>query len=269
MCHHATGRPIDYVKAAIEAGKNNPGIDEFSMLGISDHCPFPGDSELNWIRVKMNCSQLPEYVSDVKEAALIAPFPVYMGFECEWDPKFKSWYTDDLKSKWGAQYLILGAHWFTDKYGGHEYIPNCQTRAELHRYFDETIEAVQSGIFDILAHPDLPMAGIDEWDADLEACFSALIDATIEANIPLEINGEGMNRPQKITQNGIRYQYPFYEFWELVASKGAKVTANADAHAPEKLLSNTRQARSFADLFGFLLVENPCIKNGASSLPEQ
>ncbi|OJF77159.1 MAG: hypothetical protein BKP49_03220 [Treponema sp. CETP13] len=257
MCHHATGRPIDYIRAAMEAGENNPNKDTFSALGISDHCPFPGDTEYNWIRVKMSCDQLPEYVADIKAAAEYAPFPVYMGFECEWDPQFLSWYKDELKAKWGAQYLILGAHWFIDKYGDHAYIPNCDNRTDLHTYFDETIEAIGSGCFDILAHPDLPMAGIDEWDDDLKACFSDLIDAAIDANVPLEVNGEGMNRPQKMTKNGLRYQYPFLEFWELAKSKGATFMANADAHAPERLLSNTKQARGFATELGIECIQNP------------
>ncbi|HZK20561.1 MAG TPA: PHP domain-containing protein [Treponemataceae bacterium] len=255
MCRHATGRPIDYVKAAIAAGKKNPAH-AYSVLGISDHCPFPGDTEKNWIHVKMSCNQLPEYCSDVKEAAEYAPFPVYMGFECEWDPLFISWYIDELKAKWGAQYLILGAHWYVDTHGEHVYIPNCQNRKDLYRYFDETIEAIGSGIFEILAHPDLPMAGIDVWDDDIRACFSALIDAAMDANVLLEVNGEGINRGKRNTSHGARYRYPFYEFWELVQTKGARVTANADAHTPEQLLSNTVQALEFARTFDFT-IENP------------
>ena len=69
--------------------------------------------------------------------------------------------------------------------------------------------------------------------------------------LPLEINGLGMQREVLHTKKGIRYQYPYDEFWQLAAEKNAEVICNSDAHSPSDVIRNALAARKYAEKFGF------------------
>ncbi|MCQ2610226.1 MAG: histidinol-phosphatase [Treponema sp.] len=250
LCNHASGMPQDYVLEAQKAG--------CSMLGFSDHCPYPPNMYDNWQGSRMFLEQLGLYKDSVMEAKSLAPFPVYFGFECEYDAQWKSWYTDELKGKWGAQYLVFGPHWVKTG-NNHVYIPTIQRDKNLlHKYTDQTVEGIASGMYAFLAHPDLFMTGWTEWDEEAVACSKAIIDAAVDCNLPLEINGLGLHRGLRDTSKGKRYNYPYDEFWQLVAQKGdkAKIICNSDSHESAHVIQNARNAREYADKFGFDVSES-------------
>lgn len=245
LCKHATGMPREYIVKAWEAG--------CSALGFSDHCPYPDEiKEKFWASTRMSENQVTLYFEEIKKAEADArkagfTFPVYTGFECEWDKTIYSWYKDDLLGGFSVDYLILGAHWITEPDGSHLYIAEVTDDVNLlHQYIDQTIEGMASGIFKFIAHPDMFMSGWKEWDKEAEMCSKALIDAAIDLDLPLEVNGFGIIKPMNETSRGLRFQYPYREFWEMVAEREAKVICNSDAHKPELVIENARHAREFA-----------------------
>jgi histidinol-phosphatase (PHP family) len=246
LCKHASGVPADYCRQAQQDG--------CSALGFSDHCPYPDDNPVIWPNIRMSASQARQYIEAVKSEAAVAAFPVYVGFECEWDKKYMSWYHDELLGTFGAQYLVLGSHWLT-KGNEHIYAMNIDSVADLHTYIDQTIEGMRSGLYAFIAHPDLFMGHWKEYDRETRSCFSALLDAAKDCSMPVEINGLGMNRPMNMTKNGMRYQYPYDEFWELAAEKRVKVICNADAHDPHDVIASAWQARQYAEKFGLLPID--------------
>jgi histidinol-phosphatase (PHP family) len=246
-CKHAEGKPIDYVKQALLEG--------CTELGFSDHCPYPEEFEDTWPDVRMSVEEIPQYMAEIEEAREAAgtagkdSFPVYQGFECEYDKRYESWYRDELKGHYNAHYLVLGSHWLT-KGSTHVYCPGINNFADLNKYIDQTINGMRSGLFAFLAHPDLFMRGYKEWDEQSKSCLQAILDAAIDLHMPLEINGLGMSRTPNETKHGMRYQYPYAEFWEMVSQTQAKVICNADAHDPHDVLFNAQKARDFAGRFG-------------------
>ena len=247
LCNHATGRPVDYVLAA-----KNDGCSE---LGISDHCPYPDLHEQNWLNCRMSVNQIEEYINDVKEAAKVADFKVHLGFECEYDKNFLSWYRDELKGRYGAEYLVFGPHWVT-KGNIHPYAPEFNhDKKLLFKYTRQVIEGIQSGLYSILAHPDLFMSGWLEWDSEAESCLKDILEAAKSQNLPVEVNGYGIVKGLFETSRGIRYGYPYHEFWELVALSGAKVICNSDAHTPGDVIKNAWKAREFASKYGITPIE--------------
>lgn len=266
LCKHADGKPSDYVLQAQKDG--------CTALGFSDHCPYPINRPETWPHVRMSETEAPLYTKLVREAALMASqkdkaadnknlpgknFKVYLGFECEFDPCFESWYRDKLKGEFGADYLILGSHWIADG-DDFAYIPEVTSQTIIHRYFDNTINGLKTGLFAFLAHPDLIMMGQRNWTADLQSCFSALIDAAVDCDIPLEINGLGLVRPLMIGDGKLRHPYPVDNFWQLAKEKGARIICNADAHSPDDVIKNARKARKYAEQFNLTPIENPLIK---------
>ncbi|MBO5137124.1 MAG: histidinol-phosphatase [Spirochaetaceae bacterium] len=247
LCKHAEGTVADYVAAAVS--------DSCSALGFSDHCPYPDDGIDTWPEVRMTPKQAEDYVADVRLAASNADFSLYLGFECEYDSRYKNWYAEELKGRLQADYLVLGPHWISQG-NGFVYAPRIKETVLMHRYFDCVIEAIESGLFNFVAHPDLIMADGRCWTDELAACFRALIDAAVSYDLPLEINGLGLARELVVGQDGWRHPYPVDKFWQIAKEKGAKVICNADAHRPQDLVANVKKARGYAENFGFLPIEN-------------
>ena len=258
LCKHAIGKPLDYVNQAL--------LESCTELGFSDHCPYPEKFDDTWPDVRMSVDEVPLYLSEVEEARELAQqsgkksFPVYLGFECEYDKRYESWYRDDLKGRFGAQYLVLGSHWVTMG-SEHIYCPDLDNVKDLNKYIDQTIEGMRSGLFSFLAHPDLFMKGYKEWDEQSKSCLQAILDAAIDLNLPIEVNGLGMSRTPNETSRGMRYQYPYVEFWEMVSKTKVPVICNADAHDPHDVIFNAQKARDFAGRFGIVPIATLNLQN--------
>src|SRR5476649_2522760 len=72
LCHHATGTPLEYVRAAQARG--------LLEIGFSDHNPMPTQFD-EW---RMGPGQLPEYLALVEEARREFPdYSIRLGLECD------------------------------------------------------------------------------------------------------------------------------------------------------------------------------------------
>ena len=190
----------------------------------------------------------------VEEAKKEAPFPIFLGFECEWLPRFESWYRDYLREELGVDYLVFGSHWFPIA-NDLVWAPHLEDKKNIASYVDFTIQGLQTGLYDFLAHPDLFFAFCTHIDSDLLKISSYLIDACIDLNIPIEINGAGSLAP-KIMRNGIEESgYPAISFWEIARDKGATIICNSDAHRPEHVLYGAYSAHQFAKKLGIEVVD--------------
>lgn len=247
LCGHALGTIGDYVEQAQKDG--------CSALGFSDHCPYPENTGDYWPNIRMTEQQAYTYIEEIKSFAKNSAFPIYTGFECEWDQKYESWYKEVLLGKMGVDYLVLGPHWVTLG-NEHLYALDFTTKEQLHKYVDQNIKGIQSGVYKFLAHPDLFMGAWKEWDNEAKSCLTALLEAAVDANLPVEINGLGMTRIKNQTKNGIRFQYPYDEFWQMVAESKAKVICNSDAHNPKNVIADARLAREYAKKFGITPIES-------------
>ena len=245
-CGHAEGDISDYVEQAQMEG--------CSALGFSDHVPLPLDSIDNWQEIRMESEESFYYMSKISESKRKATFPVYSGFECEWSKRYENWYRDFILGEVNVDYLVFGPHW-TEYDGEFIYAPQISNLRQLHSYIDTTIEGMQSGLFAFIAHPDIIISAYDEWDTEISACLNEIIDCAISMDLPMEINGQGMLRPTRKTSNGVRYQYPFKEFWLLAQEKGAKIICNSDAHKPVHVLKQAREARKLAQSWGIEIYE--------------
>lgn len=239
LCHHGKGMPSDYYEQAKKEG--------CLALGFSDHCPYPESFFDHWPEIRMTVEDTKGYIGEISKLKESGEFPVYAGYECEYEPDFDSWY-GELKSSCGADYLALGSHWVTIG-RSHVYVADLKEESLFSKYIDQTIAGMSRGHFSFVAHPDLFMMGYKKWNENSKAWCSALCDAAVDLNIPLEINGAGMGREPHNTDRGMRYQYPFVEFWETVAKSNAKVICNSDAHVPEDVIMNAWKARDFSSRF--------------------
>src|SRR3712207_1005735 len=99
------------------------------------------------------------------------------------------------------------------------------------RYFDVLGEAARSGLFDILAHPDL----VKVWgqaapvpDAEPRRFYESAIDGIADSDVAIEVSTAGLRKP-------VRELYPAREFLELCLEVGRPVALSSDAHRPNDL----------------------------------
>jgi histidinol-phosphatase (PHP family) len=114
------------------------------------------------------------------------------------------------------------------------------------RYFQTLAEAARSGLFDILAHPDL----IKVWGADRprpegdpRRYYEPAIEAIAEAGIAVEVSTAGLRkRAQEL--------YPAQALLEMCVEAGVPVALSSDAHRPEDVGADYDQALELLERVG-------------------
>ncbi len=99
------------------------------------------------------------------------------------------------------------------------------------RYFSYLADAARSGLFDILAHPDLVKVwGKDKPlpEGDLTRFYGPVIEAIAETGIAVEVSTAGIRKP-------VGEIYPAPRFAELCVEAGAAFALSSDAHTPEQV----------------------------------
>jgi histidinol-phosphatase (PHP family) len=96
------------------------------------------------------------------------------------------------------------------------------------RYFEWLGEAARSGLFDILAHPDLVKVWGSERprpDGDLRRFYELAIEGIAEAGVAIEVSTAGLRKP-------VGERYPASPFLAMCLDAGCPVALNSDAHYP-------------------------------------
>jgi histidinol-phosphatase (PHP family) len=96
------------------------------------------------------------------------------------------------------------------------------------RYFETLGEAARSGLFDILAHPDL----VKVWgprvplpDGDLRRFYDRAMEGIAESDVAIEVSTAGLRKP-------VAEIYPAAPFLEMCLDAGRQVALSSDAHEP-------------------------------------
>jgi histidinol-phosphatase (PHP family) len=99
------------------------------------------------------------------------------------------------------------------------------------RYFETLGEAARTGMFDILAHPDLVKVWGAErpWpEGDLRRFYDRAMDGIAEADVAIEVSTAGLRKP-------VGELYPARALLEMCLEAGKPVALSSDAHLPEHL----------------------------------
>jgi histidinol-phosphatase (PHP family) len=99
------------------------------------------------------------------------------------------------------------------------------------RYFQTIGESARSGLFDVLAHPDL----VKVWgrdrplpEGDLRRYYEPAIEAIAESGIAVEVSTAGLRKP-------VEELYPAPAFLEMCLDAGAPIALSSDAHRPQDI----------------------------------
>ncbi|MGN0342542.1 MAG: histidinol-phosphatase [Roseburia sp.] len=246
MCGHAGGTLEEYVQCAV---KNH-----MEEIGMSDHLPYPGDG----FGMRMPYGRLDEYIQttlQLKETYR-QQIRVLLGLEAEYFSDYDRYYQRLLEKK-GVEYLILGQHFYMNDDGSLANVYNDMpdTTACI-QYVKNCIEAMNTGYFAYLAHPDLIFVNDFPVDDAVKKAINLLLNEFIKHDYILELNANGFRRGKSRFVTGERYPYPTDFFWQEVAKSNVRVIIGSDCHSVDALCDwATDQAENMVRELGLNLVE--------------
>ena len=218
LCHHAVGKPREYVETAIRAG--------YRRLGFSDHSPMPFPDPDYRSGVRMSLVEADDYFSCLvdlrKEYA--RDIEILIGVEAEYSPRTFDALREFL-SAYPLDYAIQGQHFLGEEQDGHWCGAGYDDPAAFDVYLDASLRGAESGCFTYVAHPDM-----FRWEGDEETFrnkWTPVLKRLKELDIPVEINRLGVSDHR---------HYPTDRFFRLAAELGLSAIIGADAHSPTSLV---------------------------------
>ena len=224
----------DYIKEFIKMG--------FKKIAFTDHCPQKNKIDKR-PDMRMDYSQKDEYLSTIQKLKekYKGKIEIETGFETEYLPGEEE---NILELKKETDKIILGQHFIYDKnknlkiHGDHDFEDE-----ELIKYAKYIEKAIELGIPDIIAHPDIYMYRRKEFGKAEKETAEIICKAAEKHQIPLEINLCRIFRtlfapnkividmPEEEKQEKIKtITYPCRNFWEIVSNYNIKVLYGIDAH---------------------------------------
>jgi histidinol-phosphatase (PHP family) len=221
------------------------GVDE---IGFSDHIFKFGQArdiwELEWLR-KRGTDDLDAYVGAVVEAKRRG-LPVKLGLEVDYFPGLEAELAD-LLAPYPWDYLLGSIHFVdgfpVDQEPGlvHKLPPGEAWR----RYFVWLRSAARSGLFDVLAHPDLvKIFGVRAGDEETHYLHVETADAIEAAGVCVEVSAAGLHKP-------VGELYPDRALLDECYQRGVPITLASDAHEPAHVGRDINRAAALAGDVGY------------------
>jgi histidinol-phosphatase (PHP family) len=223
--HAFTSENVERYVAAAEEG----GIEE---LGCSEH--------VYRFRQALDLWRHPFWEEQARDdldayCDFVAATPLRLGLEVDFVPGAED-RTANLLDEHELDYVIGSVHFIGERAVDH---PDWDAwgpapgwsgdpDAVWGRYFEIVAEAARSGLFDILAHPDL----VKIWgsarpgpERDPRFHYEPAVEAIGESGIAVEVSTAGLRKP-------VGEMYPAPDFARMCVDAGAVFTLSSDAHVP-------------------------------------
>ena len=233
----------EWVEHAIKGG--------IKKLAFTDHIPLPDGMNYK-AKSRMDIAEVESYLTSIHylQEKYKGQIEIESGFEFEYSDRDLV-HLQELKSK--TDKMVLGQHFVIDDNGQEHDIVRGKGGKQisdevLDLYAESIISAMDKGLPDVIAHPDLFMQARDSFGAREEEITRAICRKAIEKGIPLEINfgkiASKLDSGMSIEDIKKRTPYPSPEFWKIVAEETRIARENGqdlfvisgkDAHFPEQL----------------------------------
>ena len=221
-----------------------------TKLGFSEHIPNPS-LILPDENHRMLYSEVDDYISSINKMKNANPdMTILSGFEAEFDPMRES-YLGEMREK--VDYMILGQH-FVPR--GLMNVTGTNNPNYPIEYANIVSKAIDSGIFDIVAHPDIFMQFRDTMDSeenknlfDENSVIASQIicEKARDMGIPLEINLNGAFDSQLHSNDSLKY--PSKTFWKVASEiDGLQVLQGIDAHTLRCIQDVDKSAMKVSDI---------------------
>jgi histidinol-phosphatase (PHP family) len=202
------------------------GIEE---LGVSEH--------VYRFRQALDLWRHPLWESNGKDdldayCEFVRATPLRLGIECDFVPGAEARTAELLEAR-DFDYVVGSVHFVgeqaVDHPGWDVWEGSGDPDEVWRRYFEALAECARSGLFDILAHPDL----VKVWGGgrplprrDLRHFYEPAVEAIAASGIAVEVSTAGLRKP-------VGELYPARAFAEMCVEAGAVFALSSDAHLPE------------------------------------
>ncbi|MCX5801493.1 MAG: histidinol-phosphatase HisJ family protein [Candidatus Eisenbacteria bacterium] len=237
LCGHARGEVEEYIDAARAAG--------LVEVGFADHFPLLGRDRTG---LTMSLEELPLYyerVAGLRESH--SEIRVKVGIEADYIPGQEA-LIEKLLSLYEFDYVLGSVHHIGDLD-----VSSSRNLARVNamdfdslytQYFTLVTECAGTGLFDILAHPDIIKKHGHTTSLDPRPFWEATVEATARAGMCVEVNASGLRRP-------VKEIYPCAEFLGMCREARIPITLGSDAHAPSEVGSGMEDAVRLALQCGY------------------
>jgi histidinol-phosphatase (PHP family) len=196
-------------------------------LTFTEHLPLP--VQLDEARVyAMAPEELDDYAREVKASAERTSARVLLGIEADWLPGHLEHVTALLAlQEWD---VVLGSVHFLDDWAFDDpgLMAEWESRdvdAVWEAYFDRLCDAAASGLFDVMAHPDLVKKFGHRPSRDAEYLYDEAARCFAHAGVCAEVSTAGLRKP-------VGEIYPGEVFAAALVRHEVGLTVGSDAHAP-------------------------------------
>jgi histidinol-phosphatase (PHP family) len=222
-CHHAEGTCEEYIETAIALGH--------SFIGFNDHfplryLPLPLPVE----KYAMELDEFPGYIAELHELHDRYRGTIEVRISAEVDyyaPAIDeigstlATFQDDFDYLYGSVHVVddwaVDDDMFLDKWN------ETTVDAVYDKYYDNLLGMVNSGLFKIVGHFDLPKKFRKFPTIDFTDKILSVLDAIKAMDMVVELNTAGARKP-------VGEFYPSPAILELCHENGIKITLGSDAH---------------------------------------
>jgi len=240
LCGHAFGKIEDYLEKAVQMG--------IQEVGFSDHLPLyflpPGHTIPGYA---MEEKELPVYVDTIKSYARNSSVRVKLGIEADYVPGYEEKLTS-LLLPYPFDYVTGSVHfidgWGFDNPDEVEEYSRREIDRVYERYFTLVQQAALTGLFDVMAHPDLIKKFNFHPIRDLRPLYEETARVFKRAGVCVEVNSSGLRYP-------VAEIYPASKLLEVFFKYGIPVTLGSDAHRPEQVGVGLAEALKLVKNIGY------------------
>ena len=259
-CGHAVGKVDEYVAAGVKRG--------LAGMVITEHLALPEELDPHH-DLSMPACDLEDYLVEVDLARLRYPeIDVVSGIEADFLPGREAATAAALvaaKDRSDGVRMVLGSVHFIGEWVFDD--PNRIEEWDTHNvdeawtdYFALWSDAVQSGMFDVMAHPDLVKKFGHRPSFDPRELYAEAARVAGHAGVLIEVSTAGLRKP-------VGELYPGHDLLVAFRDAGVAATAGSDAHAPAEVGFEIELAYNALARAGFQTVEFPDGAGEWRSLP--
>lgn len=225
-CGHAVGTMDEYIEAAITRGIGEIGLTDHLYLYFAD----AADRNPEWA--------MPEESFDQHYREMLAAREKYRGRiagRVSVEADFVAGHEETLRailSRYEFDYVLGSVHfmdgWMIDA-PEHAHRYREERIAEVYRrYFGNLEKAMRLGLFDVIAHFDLPKKFGYVPEESIEEAVASALDVAKECDVALEISTAGLRKP-------IREIYPSPYIVREMRKREIPIVLSSDCHAPAEV----------------------------------
>lgn len=202
-----------------------------------------------WWRARPRYS-LDAYVAFIQAYRERSDLPLRLGLEVDYFPGQEE-ALHRLLAAYPLDFVLGSVHWLGA--WGFDHLDRLE-RWQAHdvdmafrQYFDLLGKAARSGLFDIMAHPDLIKLAGYRPSYDLKPLYEEAARAFAEGGVAVEVSTAGLYRP-------VREIYPAEPFLLLCREYDVPIVISSDAHRPEEVGRDREAAVALARRCGYTRV---------------